>query len=30
MDLGEIGWEAWSELNWLRIGIGGGLLYMRC
>jgi hypothetical protein len=24
--LTEIGWEGWSGFNWLRIGIGGGLL----
>jgi hypothetical protein len=24
MDLQEVGWRAWTGLNWLRIGIGGG------
>ena len=23
MDLQEVGWEAWTGLMWLRIGIGG-------
>jgi hypothetical protein len=26
MDLQEVGWGAWAEFIWLRIGIGGGLL----
>jgi hypothetical protein len=26
MDLQEVGWGAWTELIWLRIGTGGGLL----
>ena len=26
MDLQEVGWGAWTGLNWLRIGTGGGLL----
>jgi hypothetical protein len=26
MDLQEMGWGAWTELCWLRIGTGGGLL----
>jgi hypothetical protein len=26
MDLQEVGWGAWTELNWLRIGTGGGHL----
>jgi hypothetical protein len=26
MDLQEVGWRAWTELIWLRIGTGGGLL----
>jgi hypothetical protein len=26
MDLREIAWRVWSGFNWLRIGIGGGLL----
>jgi hypothetical protein len=29
MDLGEIGWGVWSGFTWLRIGIVGGLLWMR-
>ena len=29
MDLQEIGWGAWTELIWLRIGIGGGHLSTR-
>jgi hypothetical protein len=29
MDIREIGWGVWSGFNWLRIGIGGGLLWMR-
>jgi hypothetical protein len=28
MDLHEVGWGAWTGLSWLRIGTGGGLLYM--
>jgi len=23
MDLQEVGWRAWTELSWLRIGTGG-------
>jgi len=26
MGLQEVGWEAWSGLNWLTLGTGGGLL----
>jgi len=26
MGLREVGWEAWTGLNWLRLGAGGGLL----
>jgi len=26
MDLEEVGWEAWSGLIWVRIGIGDGLM----
>jgi len=26
MDLQDVGWGAWTELIWLRIGTGGGLL----
>jgi hypothetical protein len=26
MDLGEMGWGAWTGLLWLGIGTGGGLL----
>jgi hypothetical protein len=30
MDLREIGWgRVWSGFSWLRIGTGGGLLWMR-
>jgi hypothetical protein len=29
MDLGEIGWGVWIGFTWLRIGIVGGLLWMR-
>ena len=29
MDLQEVGWGAWTGLKWLRIGTGGGLLWMR-
>jgi hypothetical protein len=29
MDIYEVGWEAWTGLIWLRIGTGGGLLWMR-
>jgi hypothetical protein len=29
MDLGEIGWGAWSWFAWLRIGTIGGLLWMQ-
>jgi hypothetical protein len=29
MDLREIGWGVWSGFTWLRIGIVGGLLWMR-
>jgi hypothetical protein len=29
MDLREIGWRVWSGFSWLRIGIVGGLLWMR-
>jgi hypothetical protein len=29
MDLTEIGWRLWSGFTWLRIGTGGGLLWMR-
>jgi hypothetical protein len=29
MDLREIGWGVWSGFTWLRIGIAGGLLWMR-
>jgi hypothetical protein len=25
LDLQEVGWEAWTGLIWLRIGIDGGL-----
>jgi hypothetical protein len=25
MDLQEVGWGAWTELIWLKIGIGGRL-----
>jgi hypothetical protein len=24
-----VGWGAWTGLSWLRIGTGGGLLWMR-
>ena len=24
MGLQEVGWEAWTGLNWLRLGTGGG------
>jgi hypothetical protein len=26
MDLQEVGWRAWTELSWLRIGTGDGHL----
>ena len=26
MDLHEVGWGAWTEMTWVRIGTGGGLL----
>jgi hypothetical protein len=29
MDLRDIGWGVWSGFTWLRIGIAGGLLWMR-
>jgi hypothetical protein len=29
MDLREIGWRMWIRFNWLRIGIGGELFWMR-
>ena len=29
MDLQEVGWETWTGLIWLRIGTGGGRLWMR-
>jgi hypothetical protein len=29
VDLREIGWGVWSGFTWLRIGIAGGLLWMR-
>jgi hypothetical protein len=29
MDLREIGWGVWSGFTWLRVGTGGGLLWMR-
>jgi hypothetical protein len=29
MDLREVGWGVWSGFTWLRIGITGGLLWMR-
>jgi hypothetical protein len=29
MDIREVGWGAWTGLSWLRIGTGGGLLWMR-
>jgi hypothetical protein len=31
MDLGSWGngWRVWSGFNWLRIGTGGGLLWLR-
>jgi hypothetical protein len=29
MDLREVGWGAWTGSIWLRIGTGGGLLWMR-
>jgi hypothetical protein len=29
MDLREVGWGAWTGLIWLRIGTGGGLLWIR-
>jgi hypothetical protein len=29
MDLREVGWRAWTGSIWLRIGTGGGLLWMR-
>jgi hypothetical protein len=29
MDLQEVGWGAWTELMWLRIGTGEGRLRMR-
>ena len=28
MDLQDLGWGEWTELMWLRIGTGDGLLYM--
>jgi hypothetical protein len=28
-DLQEVGWGAWTGLIWLRIGTGGGLLWVR-
>jgi hypothetical protein len=28
MDLREIGWGDWSGFSWLRIGPGGGLLWL--
>jgi len=28
MGLQEVGWEGWIGLIWLRIGTGGGHLYM--
>jgi hypothetical protein len=30
MDLREIGWGVWIGFDWLGIGIGGGLLWVRC
>jgi hypothetical protein len=29
MGLQEVGWGAWTGLIWLRVGTGGGLLWMR-
>jgi hypothetical protein len=29
MDIQEVGWGAWTGLLWLRIGTGGGRLWMR-
>jgi hypothetical protein len=29
MDLREIGWGVWIGFDWLRIGTGGELLWMR-
>jgi hypothetical protein len=29
MDLQEVGWGAWTGLIWLRIGTGGGVLWVR-
>jgi hypothetical protein len=29
MDLQEVGWGAWNELTWLKIGAGRGRLRMR-
>jgi hypothetical protein len=29
MDLQDVGWGAWTGSSWLRIGTGGGLLWMR-
>ena len=29
MDLQEVGWGAWDELTWLKIGAGRGRLRMR-
>jgi hypothetical protein len=29
MDLQDVGWGTWTGLIWLRIGTGGGLLWVR-
>jgi hypothetical protein len=29
MDLMDVGWGAWTGSFWLRIGTGGGLLWMQ-
>jgi hypothetical protein len=29
MYLQEVGWGGWTELNWLRIGTGSRLLWIR-
>jgi hypothetical protein len=29
INLQEVGWGLWTGLIWLRIGTGGGLLWMR-
>jgi hypothetical protein len=30
MDLGEVGWKMYLRYIWLNLGVGGGLLCVRC